>query len=328
MESQIHFEKNMDLATNLFSGKVLFVCSAARKGRCTEAIAEQARGLRKKGVDVTFFCVEEKGLRGYYKGVFRLRRFLRQYHFDVVHAHYGLSAVMASLAGAGPLVVSLMGSDVFGSRWLFGLVKFYSEFFWPCVIVKSKPMFRRLGVKYAEIIPNGVDLSLFQEISREEARSKAGFSDREIVLWPANPLRDVKNVALARESIKLLNDEGVELKIIFDVPTEMMPWYYNAADVVLMTSKWEGSPNVVKEALGCNVPVVSTPVGDVDELLEGVGGCEICPADASSIANALRRVLRNKGRIDGRRNIENLDIETVSDKLLCQYAGVSLTIKG
>jgi teichuronic acid biosynthesis glycosyltransferase TuaC len=311
----------MHIANKFFSGKVLFICSAARKGQCTEAIAEQARGLGKKGVDVTFFCVEEPGIRGYLKGVFRLRRFFRQNAFDVVHAHYGLSAVMASLAGAGPLVVSLMGSDVFGPRWLLGLVKFYSEFVWPRVIVKSEQMFNCLDAGHAKIIPNGVDLSLFREIPKKEARRKVGFSDMKIVLWPSNPDRDVKNIALARETIQLLND-GVELKIIFDVPTEEMPWYYNAADVVLLTSKWEGSPNVVKEALACNVPVVSTPVGDVAEWLKGIEGCEICQWDAVNIANALKRVLRREDRIEGREKMENLDIDRISDRLLAEYATV------
>jgi len=318
----------MDIANKPFFGKVLFVCSAARKGHCTEAIAEQARGLKKRGADVTFFYVEENGFRGYLKGVFRLRRFLKQHYFDVVHAHYGLSAIMASLSGAWPLVVSLMGSDVFGSRWLFRIVKIYSEFFWPCVIVKSDLMFRRLGVGHAKIIPNGVDLSLFREISKEEARRKLGVSEKKIVLWPANPLREVKNAALAREVMRLLNGGEVELKIIFDVPIELMPWYYNAADAVLLTSRWEGSPNVVKEALGCNVPVISTPVGDVAYWLEGVDGCEICQPDALSIADALKRVLRSKSRIDGRQRIESLDIDKISDLLLYQYAGISSAIKG
>jgi teichuronic acid biosynthesis glycosyltransferase TuaC len=315
----------MDIATNLFSGSVLFVCSAVRKGRCTEAIVEQARGLQKRGVDVVFFCVNEPGVRGYLKGIFRLRRFFRQNAFDVVHAHYGLSAVMASLAGAGPLVVSLMGSDVFGPRWLRGLVKFYSEFVWSRVIVKSEQMFNCLGAGHAKVIPNGVDMSLFREIPQKEARSKVGFSDMKIVLWPASPDRDVKNIALAREAIQLLND-GVELKIIFDVPTEEMPWYYNAADVVLLTSKWEGSPNVVKEALACNVPVVSTDVGDVAEWLDGVNGCELCRPDAATIANALKRVLRREGRVNGREKIENIDIDKVSDRLLDEYETVFFDI--
>jgi teichuronic acid biosynthesis glycosyltransferase TuaC len=309
----------MDIATNLFAGKVLFICSATRKGRCTEAISEQARGLKKRGVEVEFFCVEEPGIRGYFKGMFRLRRFLRQNYFDVVHAHYGLSSMMASMAGAKPLVVSLMGSDVFGPKWLLGMVKFFSGFVWPSVIVKSEQMLSRLGAGHAMVIPNGVDLSLFREIPQEEARKKVGFLDREIVLWPANPDREVKNVTLAREAVHLLNDERVELKIVFDVPTERMPWYYNAADVVLLTSKWEGSPNVVKEALACNVPVVSTPVGDVAKWLEGINGCEICQPDPGNMAIALKKTLKRKGRIDGREKIEELDIDRVSDRLTNEY---------
>ncbi len=309
----------MNITTNLFSGRVLFVCSAARKGRCTEAIAEQARGLQKKGVEVVFFCVEEPGISGYLKGIFRLRKFLRQNNFHVVHAHYGLSAVMASMAGAEPLVVSLMGSDVYGPKWLLMLVKFFSQFVWADVIVKSRQMLNRVGPGYAKVIPNGVDISLFKEIVKEEARKKVGFSGGEIVLWPANPDREVKNVILAHQAIQLLNHAEVELKIIFDVAQQEMPWYYNAADVVLLTSRWEGSPNVVKEALACNVPVVSTPVGDVEDWLEGIDGCEVCPPDAEAVAKALRRVLRRKGRVKGREKVRSIDIDVVSDRLINEY---------
>jgi glycosyltransferase involved in cell wall biosynthesis len=312
------------MPTNLFTGKVLFVCSAARKGCCTEAISEQARGLRKKGVGVTFFYVKERGFKGYAKGVFRLRRFLKQNQFDVVHAHYGLSAMMASFAGARPLVVSLMGSDVYGPLWLLWLVKFFSVFFWPSVIVKSEQMMNRLGVEHAKVIPNGVDLNLFREISREEARIKMGWSHRKIVLWPANPAREVKNVTLAMESAKLLAGQQVELKVIHGEPTSMMPWFYNAADVVLVTSKWEGSPNVVKEALACNVPVVSTPVGDVAVWLNETEGCEVVPADAKLIADAVSRVLRWSRRINGRKVIQELDIERISSRLMNEYLAVSL----
>ncbi|WP_291858191.1 glycosyltransferase family 4 protein [Marinilabilia sp.] len=315
----------MEITTNLFTGKVLFICSAVRKGRCTEAVVEQARGLRERGIGVTFFYVKERGLKGYAKGGFRLRRFLKQNHFEVVHAHYGLSAVIASLAGARSLVVSLMGSDVFGPRWLLWLVKFFSVFFWPCVIVKSEQMLNRLGVDHAKVIPNGVDLNLFREISREEARIKMGWSHRKIVLWPANPEREVKNVKLAIESVELLADQQVELKVIYDTPTSMMPWFYNAADVVLVTSKWEGSPNVVKEALACNVPVVSTPVGDVAVWLNETEGCEVVPADARLISEAVRRVILSPRRISGRKVIEELDIDRISSRLMNEYLAASLT---
>jgi len=190
--------------------------------------------------------------------------------------------------------------------------------------VKSEQMMNRLGVEHAKVIPNGVDLNLFREISREEARIKMGWSHRKIVLWPANPAREVKNVTLAMESAKLLAGQQVELKVIHGEPTSMMPWFYNAADVVLVTSKWEGSPNVVKEALACNVPVVSTPVGDVAVWLNETEGCEVVPADAKLIADAVSRVLRWSRRINGRKVIQELDIERISSRLMNEYLAVSL----
>ncbi|RCW37577.1 glycosyltransferase family 4 protein [Marinilabilia salmonicolor] len=318
----------MDVAANLFTGRVLFVCSAVRKGRCTEAVAEQSRGLKKRGVRVSFFQLEKGGFAGYVKEIFRLRRFLKQHEFEVIHAHYGLSAVVASLAGARSLVVSLMGSDVFGPLWLLWLGRFFSAFFWPCVIVKSQQMANRLGVRSVKVIPNGVDLTIFREIPREEARIKMGCSCRKVVLWPANPDREVKNVKLALDTSKLLVPEQVELKIIYDVPTRQMPWFYNSAEVVLVTSRWEGSPNVVKEALACNVPVVSTPVGDVEMWLQQVDGCEVVAPEAHELADAIRRVIGRGKRINGRAVIGQLDIDRISARLMNEYLAVSLTTHG
>lgn len=314
----------MDRGISFFTGNVLFVCSAARKGRCTEAITEQARGLQNMGVEVSFFLVEERGVSGYLKGAFRLRRFLKDNHFEVIHAHYGLSAIMASLAGARPLVVSLMGSDVFGSWWLLGLVRFFSAYVWPGVIVKSQQMAKRLGAGHAKVIPNGVDMTLFRDITREEARIKLGFSGQRIILWPANPRREVKNIDLAKKAMALLKDQQVELKIISDIPTELMPWYYNAADLVLLTSLWEGSPNVVKEALACNTPVVTTPVGDVSELLTGVEGCEICVPEPECVAEAIKKVFHFGTGINGRVHLAGLDIDSISRRLVEEYLAVSL----
>lgn len=318
----------MDIATSLFSGRVLFVCSAVQKGRCTEAVAEQSRGLKKRGVKVSFFQLEQGGVTGYLKEIYRLRKFLKQNHFEVIHAHYGLSAIVASLAGARSLVVSLMGSDVFGPRWLLWLVRFFSAFFWPCVIVKSQQMADHLGVRSVKVIPNGVDLTLFREIPREEARIKMGSSCRKIVLWPANPEREVKNVKLALDAMKLLTAEQLELKIIYDVPTSQMPWFYNSAEVVLVTSRWEGSPNVVKEALACNVPVVSTPVGDVKEWLQQAKGCEVVPPSPNQVAEALKKVIRRGKRINGREVIGELDIDRISARLMNEYLAVSLSTQG
>ena len=302
-----------------FSGHVLFVCSGNKKGVCAPAITEQARAFQQRGVEVSFFKVKGKGLKGYARAVWELKYFLRKNNYDVIHAHYGLSGIVAAISGAKPLVVSLMGSDVFGPLWIFALVKFFARRFWPVTIVKSKGMARKIGKSGLHVIPNGVDMDLFHEMSREEARQRCGLSSSKIVLWPADPDRPVKNFELAEQTMKAPWLEDAALIIVYGVKTRLMPYYYNAADVVLVTSKWEGSPNVVKEALACNVPVVSTPVGDVKEQLKGIEGCAICEANPLLLANAVERALKLNARPKGRSRIKELDNHIVVRKILTLY---------
>ncbi len=309
----------MEADNGKISDPVLFVCSGNRLGHCTAAIMGQQRALEESGVRVSFFYIRGGGVGSYIKSVFRLRRLLKEDGFYVIHAHYGLSAVVASLAGARPLIVSLMGSDVYGLRWIRGMVRFFAAHIWPVTIVKSEQMVGKLNLNNLKVIPNGVDFSLFREVPKRESRQKAGFHSAVHILWPADPLRDVKNFGLARAAIKMLKTEGCELSVIKYKGLEEMPEFYNAADVVLVTSRWEGSPNVVKEALACNIPVVSTAVGDVEKWLSGIEGCKVCDSDALSIARGLEYALTFKGRIRAREQISELDNRLVIEELLNIY---------
>lgn len=301
--------------------KVLFVCSAAKTGKCAPAVREQARSLEEMGVRVAFFGIKSGGLIGYLKGIFRLRRYLQEHPFQIIHAHYGLCGMVASLAGARPLVVSLMGSDVLGSWWLRWLVGLFAAWIWPEVVVKSPEMKSVPGLDKAKVIPNGVDLSLFREIPVEQARSKTGISHGIVVLWPASPGRKVKDYDLALRAMdKLrLTHTDCRLLVIEEVLIDEMPFYYNAADVVLVTSRHEGSPNVVKEALACNVPVVSTRVGDVVRWLGGLRGCCICPPLPVFLAEGMARAIQNNGRCDGRSRVEEISADNITTKLIALY---------
>lgn len=301
--------------------KVLFVCSVARTGECSTSVGEQARSLKESGVRISFFGVRERGIIGYLKSTFRLKRFFREQPFDVIHAHYGLCGMVASLAGARPLVVSLMGSDVLGSLWLRLLVGFFAAWRWPEVVVKSPEMKNVPGLRKAKIIPNGVDLSLFREIPVEQARRKTGMPDGKIVLWPASPDRKVKDYDLALQTVEKLRlrHKDCHLLVVDQVRIDEMPYYYNAADVVLITSRHEGSPNVVKEALACNVPVVSTRVGDVEHWLGGLNGCCICAPVPVFMAAGLDRALQCNGRCDGRSRVEEVSADKITAELIVLY---------
>jgi teichuronic acid biosynthesis glycosyltransferase TuaC len=309
----------MQTRNSTYSAKVLFVCSGNRSDTCTAAIVNQAFALEKRGVKIVFFRVVGKGILGYLKSCLELKRHLSHNSYYVVHAHYGLSGVVASLAGAHPLVVSLMGSDVLGSGWLRWLVKFFVAFVWRTVMVKSEAMAIEVGFHRVMVVPNGIDFDLFREISTTEAKEKVGFRAPKNILWPANPAREVKNYKLAVDSMEMLKRSDCVLQMVYGEKPEAMPFYYNAADVVLITSHWEGSPNVLKEALACNVPVVSTPVGDVDKWLTNTAGCKICAPNAKDIAGGIEFALAFGKRTNGREQIEELDNENVIKRILEIY---------
>ncbi len=93
---------------------------------------------------------------------------------------------------------------------------------------------------------------------------------------------------------------------------DMMPWYYNAADVLLLTSAWEGSVNTVKEAMACNLAVVSTDVGDVRTNTRGLQGYYITSYDRDDIAGKLSMALDQEVELAGRERIMELGLDAKS----------------
>ena len=130
----------------------------------------------------------------------------------------------------------------------------------------------------------------------------------------------VKRYPLAKQSVELMQDGNVEMIALSDVPHNQMPLYLNACDVLLLTSLHEGSPTIIKEALACNLPIVSTNVGDVGERVRTVEGCIVCEDDQpETIAEGLRKVLTLGHRIDGRRSVLELDEQIMTQKLSSVY---------
>ncbi len=186
-------------------------------------------------------------------------------------------------------------------------------------------MKQELGINEVVVIPNGVDLEIFKTSDKNECRKKLGWKqDRKIVLFAANPQRPEKNFSLAQKVIATLNIEDVELKVVYNSPHKEMPLYFNGSDLLLSTSLWEGSPNVIKEAMASNCPIVSTNVGDVKWLLDGVEGCFITTNDPKDVADKIKKALNFKGRTKDRDKIISLglDSEHIAKKIIKVYEEV------
>jgi len=147
--------------------KVLFV-SSGNSNNGFSIIKNQAISLERNGIEVSYFRIKGKRFKGYLKGAYQLHKLLKNNNFDVVHAHYSLSAFAATLAGAKPLVVSLMGSDVKVKSSFKLLLKVSSIWFWKVTIVKSQDMKNDLGFEQAVVIPNGVDCDKFKPLGKKK----------------------------------------------------------------------------------------------------------------------------------------------------------------
>lgn len=276
----------------------------------------QGKSLEQAGVQVFYFDIIGKGIKGYLKNLYRLRRVVQPLKVDLIHAHYSFSGFLATLAFSGrPVITSLMGSDIKSDNKFRFLVFLFSRFFWKKTIVKSADMYRDLGIKSAEIIPNGVDLSQFYEIDKFVARKILNLPSEEIiVLFAADPNRPEKNFELAQEAIRLA---GSRIKTMYlkGVQPEQVKYYYNAADVVLLTSLWEGSPNVIKESMACNRPIVATRVGDIEWLWGNEKGHFLTSYDiietSRNINNAISYSLK-KYKTDGRNRLIHLELDSVT----------------
>jgi len=302
--------------------KVLFVYSSQGIFARKHLVTTQGKSLLKAGVNVEYFDISGTGFFTYIKHIFSLKKFIRNNSFDLIHAQFGYSGLTCALAGCKPLIVSLMGTDYRLEKATWFITKLFSKLFWDQTIVKSQKMFDNLKIKDAKIIPNGIDFSRFKPIEREMARRQVEFNSSAHVLWVSDPKRKEKNFDLAREALAHLETEDVELTVVNNVELDRVPFYYYAADVLLVTSKWEGSPNVVKEAMACNLPIVSTDVGDVTAITKGVDGCYITDPNPESVADALDKALKFGQRSNGREKVKHLDVEYISQILIETYKNV------
>ena len=305
--------------------KILFVGSG-NHGKISPIIKSQGDSLVSENVVVDYFLIKGKGIMGYLKQIKPLKNYIRNNTFDVIHAHYSLSAFVASLSGARPLVVSLMGSDVKASSLYKMIIRMFASFFgWREIVVKSRDMYEDLNIKRAKIIPNGVDMNMFKPLDKNESRQRLGWDSKKInILFPANPSRIEKDFSLAKNAVGLLNVD-MAMHVFGQVDHRMTPMYFNAADVVFLTSKWEGSPNVIKEAMACGCPIVSVDVGDVRERMEGVEGCYVSNTrNPEELADLLKKALAFDGKTTGREKIiaDGLDNRQVAHKLIAIYEKV------
>ena len=291
----------------------------------------QLRHLRELGATVTLFPLETRtSLRGLIRAAAGFRSLIRDLRPDVVHAHYGsATGLFCALLSPVPVVVTFRGTDLnpssefsgvraLVSRWMSQATALFARE----IICVSSELRQRLWWRRrrVELICSGVSLQEFHPTNRDEARAQLGWlsADRIVLFSYGVWYRPNKRRELVEEACRLANARiPLRLVVLEDVLAADVPRYINAADVVVMASEFEGSPNIVKEALACNVPVCSVAVGDVPEMLADVDASLIVEPTPSAIADGLVRILaRAPLRSDGRRFSSRFDADILTRRVL------------
>jgi teichuronic acid biosynthesis glycosyltransferase TuaC len=286
-------------------------------------VRDQVAALRELGVDITEHWFSP-GSRNYIPATRAIRRLLREQQFDLVHAHYGLPGWCARLAGARPLVVTFHGNDVrhpVTGRLSRVLVRSL-DLVAPVSRALLAPEDNRPGLPAqpgrTAILPCGADLDRFRPLPRADARARLGLEpDGRYLLFPASPDREVKRFDRAEEVARLA---GAELLHGGTIEPADLPLWMNAANAVLVPSSNEGFGLVAVEALACDVPVLSTPVGIAPLLLREVDGCLAAPFDAEAWATLARAHLDAPDpRVRGRARAEWFSAELLAARVLVAY---------
>ena len=299
----------------------ILVVASFNKGRFAPFIVEQAETLKGYGCEIEYFGLQGKGLKGYLRNFPRLKRKVEELRPDVIHAHYGLSGLLANLQRKVPVVTTYHGSDINDKKALpFSQLSIRLSA-WN-VFVSRKTMEIANPKRDFSLLPCGIDLSDLQLTQKSEARRKMDLEvGKKYVLFAGAFNNAVKNAALAKETVELLHDENVELLELKGYSREEVTLLMCAADAFLMTSFTEGSPQVIKEAMACGCPIVSVDVGDVKERVEGVEGCYVAKAyEPQELAELLVKALSFEGT-NGRERIvaDGLENGIVAGKLMEIY---------
>jgi teichuronic acid biosynthesis glycosyltransferase TuaC len=320
--------------------RILFVSSGKFKEGISPLVFNQGESLKKQSISIEYFTINSRGFIGYFLHIFKLRKYLKRNYYDIVHAHYGLSGLVAVFAKQkkNKLIISFMGTDLLGYQTRKGqttiignlLVRInqrlseHSDY----IIVKSNEMAGKISCKNKSIIPNGVDLTNFYPMDKSLARQKLGWNNEiKHIFFMGDPKRPEKNYNLARTAVKKLIHQGIELNLMQDINPSEVLYYYNASDICLLTSFHEGSPNVIKEAMACNCIIISTNVGDVSDIFRDTKGCYISSFSHDELSIKIKEILtgsQEKEYATGRNRIIELglDSETVAKKIIRLYEQV------
>ena len=299
-------------------------------------VRTQAMALQRAGVEIEVLVLSGRYRKlNYAKAILQLHSRLREKPIDLVHAHFGYVGMVTRTQTTVPLVVTYHGSDVLGRVNEQGTTTMLSKSlarmgcilgrFVDAVIVQSREMKEHFTGANVHVIPHEIDFDIFRLDGRDRARALLGLDPtRKYLLFAASPAVSVKRFPLAKAAVDHLRKEhkGVELVVVHNEPQPRLALYMNACDALVFPSYQEGSPNVVKQAMACNLPIVATDVGDVRELIGNTDGCYVCSPDPVEFAMRLQQILSTARRTTGRDQVRRFDSPLVTRRIVDIYEDV------
>jgi len=301
--------------------KILVVCRS-RDGIISPFIREQVDSVRELGMEVDYHLIEGRSVLAYLKNIIPLKRTINRLKPDLIHAHYSMSGLLSCSQFKVPVVVTFHGSDI--QNQSISLIARLTEMLAKACISVSDRGLNPKNSKKSYIIPCGVDLKTFYPCDRAEARRAMDLrQDKKYILFSSSFGNRIKNYSLAEHALGILADNTIETIELSGYNRKQVALLLNAADLALMTSIREGSPQFIKEAMACNTPVVTTDVGDVKELLSGVDGCFLTTYDPLDVAEKISQAVQFGRKTKGRQRVASLSLDKIAEKLANLYTILS-----
>ena len=292
-------------------------------------VVEQAQALeRNYNIKVDHFLIKKGGLKGSLSALVELKQYLSKHKIDVLHVHYGLWAMIAIVTKIMflknfKIVITYHGSDIFkkSERKFSQLASKFAAH----NIVVSERMLQYIHKQYS-VIPCGIDTDI-PMVNKTVARNLFGWNEHDfIILFSSNFKRQVKDPEFAFEVIeayKKQSGKSVQFIELINYNREQLTTVMQAADALIMCSKSEGSPQIIKEAILNTLPIVSNDIGDVKSICHGVDNCFIVEKNIPDYIISLNKIAASNCRIQNRNLvIDRFDNNKISERLYNVYGKV------
>lgn len=334
------FRLNKNKKTNL---SVIAVIPAKKEEANSMLFTKrQTNSLRENGIRVIdFYLTSRSNPLRLFKNLTGLSKEIKRNNISIIHAHFGtvtsFFCAIVSLLTRRPLVITFHGSDINKTPHINGYIRdFFERLLSQLSALKAKKIIcvseklkENLWWKknIVDVVPMGVDIKMFRPMSKSKMRKKLKWNTKENVIlfhagkYPQNKRLDLAEKALAKAKNKI---PGLRLEILWgDTDYEDIPLLLNASDCLLLTSEAEGSPMMIKEAMACNIPIVSVDVGDVKERLDRVHPTVIVDREADSLASGILEITELNKRSNGRHVIKEFSEENITKRIIDIYHNIN-----